>query len=202
MPNMPQTAVLASASPIRKNLLEAAQVPITVVPARVDEDTIKHAMLHGSHSPRDIADALAEAKAQKVTLFHPNQLVIGADQTLEFDSRLLSKPQAPDEAVKQISELSGKSHQLHSAAVIFDTGRPVWRHVSTARLTMRSLSVTFIEHYVERNWSSIRHSVGGYKIEEEGPRLFSRIEGSHFAVLGLPLLEILSYLSLRGVIET
>ncbi len=196
------TIILASASNIRRKLLERSGVRIEVVPARVDEQAIKSSLAAARLGPRDIADALAEAKAGKVSASHPGRLVIGSDQVLEFKKGILSKPESPDEAVEQIMCLSGNRHVLHSAAVIVDDGQPVWRHIGSATLSMHSLSRPFVESYVTRNWDSIQHSVGGYKIEEEGARLFSRIDGSHFAVLGLPLLEILSYLSLKGVIES
>ena len=128
--------------------------------------------------------------------------MIGADQTLDLEGATLSKAETEDAAAHQLTRLSGRQHSLHSAAVVAEGGRPVWRHVSSARLTMRPLSAGFIEDYLRRNWISVRTSVGCYKIEEEGPRLFSRIDGSHFAILGLPLLELLSYLTERGYIET
>jgi len=96
--------------------------------------------------------------------------------------------------------MRGKVHQLLSAAVIYGEGKPQWRHVGTVRLHMRDASDTYLEDYVSRNWDSIRWSVGGYKLEEEGVRLFHRVEGDTFNVLGLPLLEMLSYLTLRGVL--
>ncbi|MEO1155353.1 MAG: Maf family protein, partial [Pseudomonadota bacterium] len=169
---------------------------------RVDEDLLKTSLIAEQTSPRDIADALAEMKAARVADKHPGHLVIGGDQTLEFKGDLLSKPETPDEAIEQVKRLAGQRHVLWSAAVIFDDGKPVWRHVGQVRMQMRLLSDSYINAYVMRNWDSIRHSVGGYKLEEEGVRLFSRIDGSTFDVLGFPLLEVLSYLALRGEIET
>lgn len=194
--------LLASGSETRQALLQNAGVAFEVAKPRVDEDLLKTSLIAEQTSPRDIADALAEMKAARVADKHPGHLVIGGDQTLEFKGDLLSKPETPDEAIEQVKRLAGQRHVLWSAAVIFDDGKPVWRHVGQVRMQMRLLSDSYINAYVMRNWDSIRHSVGGYKLEEEGVRLFSRIDGSTFDVLGFPLLEVLSYLALRGEIET
>ena len=199
---MDAPVLLASASEIRRSLLTNCGVPLRVFAPRVDEEAIKASLLAEDLPPRDIADALAEAKASRVSGQAPSTLVIGADQVLDFDGRLLSKPRSPEDAAAQLAAFSGRRHRLHSAAVICEGGRPVWREVASATLTMRPLSPEFVAAYLDRNWPSIRHSVGGYKIEEEGPRLFADISGSHFAILGLPLLGILSYLSQRGVLDT
>lgn len=194
--------ILASGSSIRADLLRRVGVGIEVVLPRVDEAAIKDALLAEEAKPRDIADALADAKARKVALRHPESMVLGCDQVLDFENALLSKPDMPETAVEQLRAMRGKRHLLLSAAVIYENARPVWRHVGQVRLHMRELSDTFIDAYVGRNWPGIREAVGAYKLEEEGPRLFTRIEGDHFNVLGLPLLEILSYLTLRGTLDT
>ena len=193
--------ILASGSMIRRQLLESAGLTIAAQPARVDEETIKASLIAEKASPRDIADALAEFKARKVAANKPAAWVIGCDQVLDLNAEVLSKPASADDATDQLRRLSGKTHRLLSAAVIIHDGQPVWRHVGQVRLTMRQLGNRYIEEYVARNWESIRHSVGGYKIEEEGIRLMSRIEGDYFHILGLPLLELLSFLTLREVIE-
>ncbi len=193
--------ILASQSEIRGELLRRVRVPFEVVPAAIDEESVKLSMQAESVMPRDVADALAEAKAKKVSLKHPERMVLGCDQVLNFENRALSKPATPIEALSQLTEMTGKQHQLLSAAVIYEDGKPVWRYVGVVRLSMRSHSPAWLKAYVDRNWDSIRHSVGAYKLEEEGPRLFTRIDGDHFNVLGLPLLELLSYLELRGTLE-
>ncbi|NNE78791.1 MAG: septum formation protein Maf [Silicimonas sp.] len=192
--------ILASSSTIRAELLRRAGVDIEIVPARVDEQAIKDALVLDGAPARDIADALAEAKAAKIGRKHPDKLVLGCDQVLEFDGRLLSKPESPTEAIETLMAMAGQRHSLFSAAVIQEDGRAVWRHVGVARLWMREASENWITDYVARNWESIQHSVGAYKLEEEGVRLFSRIEGDHFNILGMPLLEILSYLTLKGTL--
>jgi septum formation protein len=199
---MSDPIILASGSVIRAEMLRRAGVGIDVVPARIDEVALKDALVAEGATARDIADALAETKALRVAAKHPSRWVLGCDQVLEHRGEILSKPLDPAEARAQLSRLSGSRHSLLSAAVLCDDGQPIWRDVGQVHLTMHPLSDAFIDDYVARNWDSIRHSVGCYKIEEEGVRLFSRIEGDHFTIQGLPLIEFLSFLVLRGKLAT
>lgn len=199
---MARQITLASGSEIRAQMLAQAGIDFTVAPARVDEDAIRDAMLAEQAPPRDIADKLAEVKAQKVSGRTPGALVLGCDQVLECEGKLYAKPETLDEAREHLKALMGRTHRLLSAAVIYEDGEPLWRHVGVVRLTMREVSDDYLDAYLARNWDSIRHSVGGYKLEEEGVRLFSRIEGDYFTVLGLPLLELIGFLSVRGDLET
>ncbi len=192
--------VLASTSSTRLQLLRAAGLAVEAVAPRVDEDAAKAALLAEGARPRDIADALAEMKARKVADRRPGDLVLGCDQVLELDGVIFSKPGSMDEARDHLRRLSGKSHRLLSAIVAYENGEPVWRHVAEARLTMHAISDSYLDDYVQRNWESIRHSVGGYKIEEEGVRLFSAITGDHFTILGLPVLPLLAWAGTRGMI--
>ena len=192
--------VLASGSAVRTQMLRKAGVPHDVRVARVDEEMIRAALEAEGASPRDISDALAEAKARKVSGAVPGSLVLGCDQVLDAEGTILSKPDSPEAALEQLRGLRGKRHMLHSAAVIYEGGEPVWRHIGTVRMHMRDASDTYLQDYVHRNWPDIGASVGGYKIEEEGIRLFQRIDGDYFAVLGMPLVEILGYLMVRGVV--
>lgn len=193
--------ILASGSQVRAQMLRQAGLDFDIQVARVDEQMIKESLLADGRSPRDIADALAEAKARKIAQKNHDAFVIGCDQVLDFQGELLSKPKSPDDAVDQIKSMRGERHMLLSAAVVYHEGKPIWRHIGQVRLRMRDASDGYITKYVDRNWDSIRHSVGGYKLEEEGVRLFHSIEGDYFHVLGMPLLELLAFLTLRGVIE-
>jgi septum formation protein len=183
-------------------MLRAAGLAVTAIPARADEASIRAALEAQSAPPRDIADTLAETKARKLSQRYPEACVIGADQVLELDGVIFGKPADPDAARAQLQRLRGRTHLLHSAVVLYHESEPVWRHVGRASMTMRNFSEAYLESYLARNWESARQSVGCYKVEEEGLRLFSRIEGDHSTILGLPMLPLLSYLSERGFIAT
>lgn len=194
--------ILASTSPTRLQMLRAAGLDPTTVAPRVDEATIRDALAAEGAHPRDIADTLAEMKARKVAEKHPTALVLGCDQVLALDRQTFAKPETQDDARQQLRQLRGKTHKLLSALVIYENAEPVWRFVGEARLTMHQFSDAYLDDYVTRNWDSIRHSVGCYKVEEEGVRLFSAITGDHFTILGLPLLPLLAWLGNRGMIAT
>lgn len=192
--------ILASGSQARQTLLQNAGVVFKVRVGRIDEDAIRASMRNEGAKPRDIADALAQAKARKISLKEPDALVIGCDQVLDFGGVLGKKPQDLADAARQLQDLAGRQHRLLSAVVICLNGEPQWRHVGSVRMRMRKLSPEYLADYLERNWHSIRHSVGCYKLEEEGVRLFSGIEGDYFCVLGLPLIELLGYLIQRRAV--
>lgn len=194
------TLVLASQSEARAALLRAAGVAFETQPARVDEAEVKAAMAAEGAKPRDVADALAELKAVRVSRRRPGDLVLGADQVLVCDGTSFDKPRDLAEAAAQLRALSGRPHQLLSAAVIAEGGEPVWRHVGVARLLMRPLTDRFVDDYLARMGDTVLSTVGAYRLEGLGAQLFSRVEGDHFTILGLPLLEVLGFLRARGLL--
>ncbi|MDZ7588701.1 MAG: nucleoside triphosphate pyrophosphatase [Parasphingorhabdus sp.] len=193
--------VLASKSEARRNLLEAAGVAVEAIAANIDEAAISEAMQSDGASPRDIADALAEAKARKISGKMRGKLVLGADQLLvDAQGAIYEKPASPEAAIAQLTRLSGSEHQLISAAVIARDGVPIWRQVEIAKMTMRKLSPAFIADYVAQEWDDIQHCVGCYQIEARGAQLFSVIKGDNFTIQGLPLLPLLGYLREQGLL--
>lgn len=197
--------ILASSSATRQRLLRAARVAAEAIPPNVDEEAALEALVAEGLAPRDIADALAEAKAQRIAgradLAATGAVVIGADQVLELDGAVLRPPESVDALKAQLRLLRGRRHTLQSAVVVFHDGNPVWRHVGRAAMSMRMFGDAYLDAYVERNWPALASAPGGYRIEEEGARLFDRIEGDFFTVLGLPLLPLLGYLGSRGWID-
>jgi septum formation protein len=191
--------VLASTSVIRKAVLTGAGVAFESVSPGVDETAIKDSLLAEGVSPRDIADALAEAKAVKVSRKRPG-LVIGADQTLDLEGRLLDKAGSVEEASARLKDLRGKTHRLHCGMVVARDGQPIWREVVTSTLRMRTFSDAYLDAYLERNVPGVLSSVGCYQLEGEGVQLFDRIEGDYFAILGMPLLGLLDVLRRHGAI--
>lgn len=193
--------LLASQSAGRAQLLRDAGLDFTVEPARLDEAALTAALVTEGQSARNIADALAEAKALKLSARRPGQLVIGADQLLALDDgSLLAKPDSPEEAEAQLARLSGQRHRLYSAVVVAENGEPLWRHVGEARLWVRPLSPAFISAYVAAHWDRIRWNVGCYEVEGAGVQLFSRTEGDRWTIIGLPMLALLDWLRGRGEI--
>lgn len=195
------TLILASASPARATLLRGAGVDIEIKPARVDEDEIKSSLRAEGAGPRDQADILAEMKAVSVSRANPGRLVLGADQILSFKGAVYDKPRDKTEARAHLIALRGQRHELQSAAVIALDGAPIWRHIGLARLAMRSFTDTFLDGYLTEMGDDILTTVGGYKLEGLGAQLFARVDGDYFAILGLPLIETLGFLRVRGALQ-
>ncbi len=193
--------ILASASDIRSQLLRNADIEHEVIPASIDEQMIKASLASEGTNPRDIAEALAEQKAKKISLKYPNAFVIGSDQVLDFHGQACSKSLSPECLVEFLVKISGKDHRLYSAAVIYQDARPIWRHIGKVTLAMRELSQDYIKEYVSSEWENVKHCVGGYKIEDMGLRLFNKIDGDYFVVLGLPMFEIIRFFDVNGALK-
>lgn len=193
--------ILASRSASRRAMLAAAGVSFRVEAAAVDEESVKAALRADGIGSRNLADALAELKAMKLGRRYPTALVLGCDSTVETeDGQPIDKAESREEAADQLRRLAGTTHRLTSAVVAVEQGAPVWRHVETAKLTMRRFSDGFLDAYLDAEWPAIAGCVGNYRLEAMGAQLFSRIEGSHFAILGLPLLPLLDWLRTRGIL--
>ena len=196
---MAEKIILASGSPFRRAMLAHAGLDIEAVPADVDERALE-APLKGV-SPEDVASILAEAKATEVSERKPGALVLGCDQTLSLGDEVFHKPADREGARRHLLALSGRTHQLNSAAVLVRDGKVLWRHVGIASMTMRKLDPAFIGRHLARVGAKALGSVGAYQIEGEGIQLFEKIEGDHFTIVGLPLLPLLAQLRTLGAID-
>ncbi|WP_304218099.1 nucleoside triphosphate pyrophosphatase [Phenylobacterium aquaticum] len=191
------SVILASKSTARTAVLKGAGVAFETAVSGVDEDSVKTALLAQGQDARAIAEALAELKAVKISRGRAG-LVIGADQTLEFEGGLYDKAETLDEARARLRMLRAKPHRLHSAVVVARDGAPIWRELVSATLTMRDFSDQFLEDYLALEGEDALGSVGCYRLEGPGAQLFSKIEGDYFTILGLPLMGLLELLRNHG----
>ncbi|MGE0054642.1 MAG: nucleoside triphosphate pyrophosphatase [Hyphomicrobium sp.] len=200
--DQPPPVVLASASVARRAMLSAAGLTFDVVPARIDEDAVRSAMVavDAYVSPAMIAARLAQEKALAVARNNAGKLVIGSDQVLVFENTIFSKVATLDEARAVLKKLRGRVHELVSAVALARDGELLWHHQEAARLTMRDFSDAFLAGYLEDAGEVILQCVGCYELEAKGVQLFDKIEGDYFTVLGLPLLALLSALRTQGAL--
>jgi septum formation protein len=192
--------ILASSSAVRAELMRNAGLAFRVEPAAIDEGEIKAAFQAERRAAADCANALAEAKAMRVARRHSGNLVIGADQLLVCEGNWFDKPGDRAAARAQLLALRGKRHELVSAVCVVRDGERLWHFVDRSTLTMRDFSDEFLEHYLDAGGAEILGSVGAYRLEGVGVQLFARIEGGHFAILGLPLLPLLDFLRDHGMV--
>lgn len=192
--------ILASASLTRRHMLTSAGLAFEVLPARVDEDEIKASLKAAGKSADDIATTLAELKALNVSSKLTGAFVIGADQVLSCGSELFDKPQTRDAARTQLKKLRGKEHVLHSAICVARDDAVLMHKIDRAKVTMRELSDSFLEDYLDVVGTKAFSSVGAYQLEGLGAQLFSRLQGDYFTILGLPLLPLLDFLRNHNII--
>lgn len=194
MNSAPRHLILASASKSRSNLMRAAGLAFEIVPAHVDEDSIKLAMKEEGATAADCAVALAEFKAGTISQRYPEALVIGADQMLECGGIWFDKPKDMAGAREHLVNLRGRTHTLSNSAAVALNGAPIWHHTSVARLTMRNFTDAFLDEYLAAVGPSAMSSVGAYQLEGRGAQLFSKVDGDFFTILGLQMLDLLAFL--------
>ena len=197
-----KTVVLASSSKTRREILEKAGVVIEAITPRVDEEEIKRAMLAENASAAEIAEVLAEQKARSVSRQRPGDLVIGADQVLELDGKIYSKPQDITAAREALAGLRGRTHSLFSCVCVLRDGQRLWHKLDSAKLTMRDFSEEFLQTYLESIEGHALAGPGSYRIEDVGSQLFSDISGDYFTILGLPLFPLLAFLRVQGALQS
>ncbi|NTE35761.1 Maf-like protein [Agrobacterium tumefaciens] len=198
---MQQELILASSSASRQMLMRNAGLTFSAIPADIDERALDEQLERDGANPEEVALELARAKALAVSALYPEALVLGCDQTMALGTRVYHKPKTMAEAEAHLLSLSGKVHRLNSAAVLVRHGEVVWQIVSSAELTVRTLSAEFVSHHLQRVGEKALSSVGAYQLEGEGIQLFTSIEGDYFTILGLPLLPLLSKLRDMDVID-
>lgn len=196
----PGELVLASASRTRRRLFDRAAIPCIADPADLDEAAPRREALHAGRTAEEASLDLAEAKAVVVSRRRPGGVVIGADQILECGGRWFEKPGDLAAARETLCALRGRVHALVSAVAVAQDGARVWRHVDTARMTMRAFSDAFLDDYLDRFADDALDTVAGYRFEGPGAQLFAVAEGDPFTILGLPLLALLGFLREQGIV--
>jgi len=188
--------ILASASEVRKKILQENGIIVEVIPANVDENQAKEALLKEKATPRIISKNLAELKANKISKKKPNEFVLGADSVIDLNSELISKPTSREKALSMLVKLNGKKHQLISSVCISKNGSMIWNYTDASTLTMKKLNLDQIKLYLEKIKDKELYAYGVYQIEANGKSLFSKIEGDEDSIMGLPVKQIKEYLRL------
>ena len=192
--------VLASSSQIRSRLLNNAGIQHDVQKAVIDEEAVKASLESQGVSPRNIVDALADIKAKKIANQFSDAFTIGCDQIIVFQNKIFSKPKTKADMTLQIETMKGQSHEVLSAAVIYQGNLPIWRYIAQTKVTLRVLPSKYIKTYVDEHWETTRNCVGCYEVEKNGAKIIKNIEGDFFNILGMPLLEILDFLEIHGIL--
>ena len=185
--------ILASASGIRLKILKDHGFNVRVIPAGIDEDEIKNSLLNERFTSFDISRALAETKAKKISSKFINDMVLGADQVLDFKGRIFNKPENMESAVNLMQKLNGNSHFLFSSICLSKNNAVIWMHTEKAILKMKKLSDEFIKNYLEKVGLETIKQYGVYQIEGQGKELFEQIQGDEYSVMGMPIKQLMNY---------
>ena len=191
---MKKKIILASASGVRRKILNKNGIDCEIIPSNLDEDPIKESLLKENASPEIISKNLAELKANKISSKKEGELVLGADSVVDLDDELISKPKNRDEALEILKKLNGKKHQLISSVCISKNGSMIWNYTDASTLTMKKLSLDEIKSYLSKIRDKELYAYGVYQIEAGGRFLFSKIEGNEDSIMGLPVQKIKDYL--------
>jgi septum formation protein len=185
--------ILASASGIRLKILENFGFNVKVVPANIDEDEIKNSLSNEKFTSFDISRALAETKAKKISVKFTDNLVLGADQILDFKGNIFSKPKNMESAIDLMQKLNGNSHSLFSSICLSKNNSVIWMHTEEVVLKMKKLPDKFIEDYLDKIGLETIKQYGVYQIEGLGKELFEEIEGDEYSVMGMPIKQLINY---------
>ena len=195
---MDRKIILASKSKVRKEILDKNNINNTVEPSNVDEDIIKSSLLSESASPEIISKNLAEIKANKISIKHPDELVLGADSVIDLEGKLISKPDNREIALEILKKLNGKAHHLISSVCISKNGMMIWNYTDKAKLTMKNFTEQELKQYLSKISNEALYAYNVYQIESEGRHLFTSIEGDEDTIMGLPIKKIKEYLKIHG----
>ena len=187
--------ILASRSGVRKKILDQNGINCEIVPANVDEESIKESLLEEKETPKTISKNLAELKANKVSEKKTNKLVLGADSVIDLNGEIISKPKSREDALDILEKLNGQKHQLISSVCISKNGAMIWNYTDAATLTMKQLNLNEIKSYLVKIKDKELYAYGVYQIEADGRSLFSKIEGDEDTIMGLPVKQIKEYLN-------
>ncbi len=193
---MSKALILASGSAARQKLLRQAGYDFDICPADIDEERVRKT--HADKSLKEIALILAQEKASHVSAQNPEALVIGSDQICTLENEILSKAKNQEEAFEKLCKLSGQTHQLHTAVSLYENQKEIWSHCDSVSLRMKLLTQDQIQTYMDHAGDALKQCAGAYALEEVGVRLFEKVDGDYFSVLGLPLLPLIAALDERG----
>tara|TARA_B100001121_G_C18569624_1_gene564338 strand:- start:263 stop:853 length:591 start_codon:yes stop_codon:yes gene_type:complete len=195
---MDKKIILASKSKVRKKILDKNNITNIVEPSNVDEDIIKLGLLKEKANPEIISKNLAEVKANKISMKHPDKLVLGADSVIDLEGKLISKPENRETALKILKKLNGKSHHLISSVCISRNGMMIWNYTDKAKLTMKNFTEEELKQYLSKISDEALYAYNVYQVESEGRYLFTSIEGDEDTIMGLPIKKIKEYLKIHG----